>query len=520
MPAPQDQDESASRYLWIVIPNPRRFPKRWWHWWRLTLVVVLVAAGVVVVPWLPSHVACADGLPSNARWSAGGDCVGVSDDAYDFGHNEFDAALSKIDQQNNAVRSGDDGCPQGSTITVGALVTLASPNAGGRSVHEIEGIAAAQAQANAPGCVHPVLVEVANMGRDEQAAKEVAQQLKDDSDVVAAVGIGLSHQQSADAADLLGQKPDAVPMVADVITAEGFDATGSRGREGDFAKCAASYPNGVGGGYFYRVAYNNAVQIDGLAKYLAGNIPDFILTPTDLGDPYTCTALALVENHFDNQVAPVKFDPTDASTVPVAVQRICGTQHPVTVFYTARSSDLGRFIQEINKATQNGTCQPGSITLVSPSDADRILATEPDPGLESIRQGALTSSIFQQGQLKLVYAALTSADSQSATAQYEQLIRQMSSEGFNSGDIADGWAINAYDALSTIAQASGTLSASQTVTRGQVNSAVSALSTVGAGGHISFDAAGNRTGDPPILRVCPAPAGKPVFTVPASPGSC
>jgi hypothetical protein len=225
-----------------------------------------------------------------------------------------------------------------------------------------------------------------------------------------------------------------------------------------------------------------------------------------------------VEDHFNNEVTQVKFDPTDASTVPVAVNRICGTARPVTLFYTARSSDLGRFVQDINGAYQNGTCQPSSITLLSPSDADRVLAAEPDPGLEAIQKAALASNIFQQGKLKLFYAALTDADS--AAAQYQQLVKQMTSDGFSSADLADGWAINAYDALGTIAQASQTLSAGQAVTRGQVNSAVSALSTVGAGGHISFDAAGDRTGDPPVLRVCPALPGKAVFTVSASSGSC
>jgi hypothetical protein len=177
--------------------------------------------------------------------------------------------------------------------------------------HEIEGIAAAQAQANAPGCVHPVLVEIANTGSNEQAATDVALQLKNNPDVVAVVGMGLSLQRSADAADLLGKQPDAMPMIADVITAEGFDATGSRGKEDDFTNCAASYPNGVGGGYFYRVAYDNSAQINGLAKYLGGTQPDFVLTPTDLSDPYTCTALALVEKHFNNQVTQVKFDPSE-----------------------------------------------------------------------------------------------------------------------------------------------------------------------------------------------------------------
>lgn len=510
---------STPRYWLKVWPRRDRFPKRWWHWYRPATAALLLAGAVTAVAWAPSHLACADGLPNNARWSTGGDCVGTSDNAYNFGIRTLDAALKRIDQQNKAVRDGKSGCPTGSTITIGALLTLAAPNAGGRSPRELEGIAAAQAQANAAGCIHPVLVKIANMGSKEQAATDVAKMLKDDPTVVAVVGVGLSAQPSADAANLLGQRPDAVPMIADVLTASGFDAIGSKDREDIFSHCAATYPNGVGGGYFYRVAYNNGTQIAGLRKYLGSTKPDFILTPTDLSDPYTCTAFALVEKNF-SQVTPVKFDPTDPSTVPVAVQRICSTSRPVTAIYTARSGDLGRFIQDINTAYQNGTCQPSSITLVSPSDASRLLATEPNADLEAIRQAALTSDIFQQGKLKLVYATLMNADTMRGSAQYQQLVKRMTEAGFSPADLADGWAVNAYDALGAVAQASRPLGSNQTVTRGQINTAVSSLTTVGAGGHIAFDPAGNRIGESTIVRLCPAPAGKPVFTVLASAAAC
>jgi ABC-type branched-subunit amino acid transport system substrate-binding protein len=480
------------------------------------VLAVAVGGGIW---WLPSHLGCADGLPSSALWSAGSECVGVSESAYDFGHREFDATLTKIDQQNQAVQDGTSGCPTGSPVTVGALVALGSSSAGGRSVRELEGFAAAQAEANAAGCVHPLRIRVANMGSGEQAATDVAQRLKDDPDVVAVVGMGVSSQASAAAADLLARRPGPVPMVSDVITAEGFDASGSQGKENVFTSCAASYPHGVGGGYFYRVAYSNSTQINGLKTYLGRTRPDFIVTPTDLSDPYTCTALSLVKNRY-KEVTAVKFDPVDASTVGVAVQRICGADGPVTAFYTARSIDLGRFIQDIDNADQNGHCSSRSITLVSTSDANRLLAPEPDPALEGVRKTALDSKIFTSGKLKLVYSALENADSTTNTPQYQRLAGRMSAYGFPPGDLADGWAINAYDALGSITEASQTLPATQTVTRGQINASVSGLSTVGAGGRISFDAAGDRNGGPAILRLCPPRDGRSAFTVRTSAPSC
>jgi ABC-type branched-subunit amino acid transport system substrate-binding protein len=507
------------RYRWWLLPRRDRFPKKLWHWWRLTLAAVLVAGTVVGIPWLGRHWPCADGpLPSAALWSEDGDCVGVTSGPYAFKLDQFGRAMAQIDRQN---RSAGNLCPKGaSAITVGVLSTLTSPYAGGRAAHEIEGIAAAQARANGAGCVHPVLVKLANMGTNEQAAIEVAEMVKDDSQIVAVVGVGLSDPNSADAANLLGSSPEPVPMVSDLITAEGFDANGSRGKDADFRNCAATYPTGVGGGYFYRVAYPNRAQITKLAGYLGAVQPDFVVTPTDLRDPYTCTALPLVEHRFNDQVTRVKFDPTDLATVPQVARRICGTAQAVNVFYTARSKDLSRFIQSVDDQYSRGLCQSSSITVLSTSDASRLRAREPENGDELVRVGALNSRIVQNGILKLIYTPLADSDSLRTNSEFIALEQQFTAAGFDLSDLDDGWAVNAYDALLTVVEETRTLSASQPVTRGEINSGLSALSPgnemAGAGGKIAFDSYGNRTGDPTMVRLCPATHDTAPFTVPVS----
>ena len=97
-------------------------------------------------------------------------------------------------------------------------------NSGARADHELEGFAAAVWQANrASGdlsskCQYRIRLLVAQLGGNEQAAVDDARDLAS-SGAVAVVGMGLSSQESADAATVLNG--DKISMVADVITGEG-----------------------------------------------------------------------------------------------------------------------------------------------------------------------------------------------------------------------------------------------------------------------------------------------------------
>ena len=522
------------RYHFWIIPNPKRFPRYRRHWLRfagIVLAFVLVTSMALVgLPWLKPRLSCRDGVPSPAIWSEGGECVGVSGGTYAFRlDQQFGAVLAKIDEQNRKARNGETACPKDTApVAVGVLSTLASPDAAGRAVHELEGFAAAQAGANGSGCVRPIVLNVANMGADEQAAVPVAHALKDNPDIVAVVGLGLSHERSAEAANLLG-KPEAttppVPMVAGLITAEGFDRDGSKTDSPDFSTCnSPSYREGVGGGYFYRVAYRNAVQVGVLARYL-GRRPDFIVTPTDKRDPYTCTSLPSVRSYQYRDtntggLIEVRFDPNDEPTVRQAAERICRQYGPVTAFYTARSRDLARFMASIDGQYKNGLCQASSITVVSTSDAERLRASEPDSALEELRVQALQSEVFRNGTLRVVYTPLADADSlRNRDNKFVTLERKFTELGFDVAHLDSGWAINAYDALLIVSEAVRTLHTDAPPTRGQVNSAISSFSSgyarLGAGGPISFDNSANREGEPEIVQLCPTqPEGRP-FTVPA-----
>ncbi|MET7999608.1 ABC transporter substrate-binding protein [Nonomuraea glycinis] len=514
-------------YLWQIFPNPRRFPKTFVPWWRLAVALTLVPGVVILTPALAKRLSCRPGLPVTEVWEQAGECVGLSDGPYAFGRPELADVMTKIAQQNEAAREGS--CAPGTEpVTVGVLLTLTSVGAGGRALDQLEGITAAQASANAnkAECVYPIRLRVAQMGATEQAATETAGLLA--GDVVAVVGMGLSLQESADAAEVLAGK--RIPMVSDVITAEGFDANGSRQDNPDYRRCdpAHTYKNGVGRGYFHRVSYRNAVQIEQLAKYLepARRTLKFVVTPITMDDPYTCTALPLVHARFDTRSRPVqevKFDPADVTTVKQSAQRICASAGEVSVFYGARASHLPQFLQRLAEQSERGQCLFTGITVVSTSDAARLRGKEVDPHLEGQRLAILRTPTFTSGTVKLVYTPLADPDVLPDRGGMATLRQSFATLRFDPAHLNSGWAIAGFDAMTTVAGAINTLPERQSVTSSQINAAIGGFvqggATVGgASGNITFDNFGNRDDSvPAVVRLCPAQGGGEPRTVPVLP---
>ncbi len=503
----------TSRHRLFFLPRPdREFPHRWTDWARLIVLAVVVLLGASVVTFRePLHRASSCGWFDTGAWSAGDECVGVSDGSYDFGLDAFTPVLQAIKRQNDSAAEKCD--PNGTPVTVGVVMTMTDRYTGGRAVHELEGMAAGQRRANGTGCLHPMSLLVAQIGAygPDNEAMAVAQDLADNPDVVAVAGLGLSQQRSAEVTDLLATAK--IPMVADLITAEGFDQTGSRDDQPDFASCdeGITYPRGVGKDYYYRVAYRNSVQIDRLAAVVTGK-PDFIMVPTGGSDPYTCTALPMMQRKFGGKITEVKFDADEASTVPLTAKRVCGTPKDVTVLYIARGSDLARLLYNLDEAFTSGQCAAKSVTVVSTSDGQRLRAIEDTALQEDLRVRALRSPTFTDGRVRLLTTLVAGADrARDTNPGFAELEKSFAEAGFDAAHLDDGWAVNSYDSITTISEALRTLPSGKPVQRSQVNTAISGFSAAGqavfgAGGAITFDNSGNRADPgPPVVRVCPLP---------------
>ncbi|MBF6175149.1 ABC transporter substrate-binding protein [Nocardia blacklockiae] len=519
----------GERHRLLIFPRPDRplpHPKDWLPLLATVLAAVLVAAALVVVrPWQADPDCHGEGT-----WLAGTRCVGLSEGAYAFGIDDFAPIMAAIDRQNGEATRN---CP-GPAVTVGVLLTMTDPFAGGRPLHELEGMAAGQRAANDVGCVHPVRLIVGQLGDYDGNGDPagVARRLAARGDVVAVAGVGLSNQATVDVVNTLADKK--IPMVSDVVTAEGFDRQGSRADRPDFASCdrGATYSQGMGTDYYYRLAHRVFPQIQALHGSV-GPRPDYVMVPTDRTDPYTCTALPLLHREFGdvtgNDIVDVKFDTTDPVTVDQTARRVCADPKEVTVAYLARGRDLARFVVRLDELYANGQCAAKPVDIVSVSDGDRLRHPELDPGREDLRRRALTSPSFTSGRIRLVYSLLAGAErgpEDPNTIRYRQAF---TGAGFDPEHLPDNWAVNGYDAVLTIATAVNRLPAGQPVERTSVNSVIGGFSAPaqavpGAGGPIMFDNGGNRSGQPPaVVRLCPIDARPdqplPVpATVPSRPG--
>ncbi|WP_167464511.1 ABC transporter substrate-binding protein [Nocardia brasiliensis] len=504
----------ASRYRLGLYPKPdRSFPRPWTDWVRLGLVVALLVcggAGLVLREDLRRGFTCNAGwTPDRAAWQVGAHCVGLSEGPYAFGLDEFAPVLAQIDRQN---RAAGEQCP-GTPATVGVLLTMTDELAGSRAVHELEGMATGQHRANATGCLHPMRLVVGQLGdyAGDGDPLGVARAMADRADVVAVAGIGLSDQTTAEVAEVLAAAK--IPMVSDVVTAEGFDQHGSRADEPEFDGCDQNitYPRGIARDYFYRVAFRVAVQVRALGAVSPAR-PDFIMVPIGGSDPYTCTTLPFLQREYGGNVLEVKFDTSEPSTVPQTARRVCSTPKDVTIAYIARGRDLGRLLYSLDEAYVNGQCAAHSVTVLSTSDGNRLRTGEADRSLEDLRTKAVSSPSFTDGRVRLLFTLVAGADGpQQGNPNWAVFEEHFRAAGFELEHIGDGWAVNAYDAVTTIDTALRALPATMPVQRSQVNATISGFSAPdiavpGAGGPIIFDNSGNRTGPGPrVVRLCPAP---------------
>lgn len=154
-------------------------------------------------------------------------------------------------QNTKAVEAGRD-----RYVTVAFMGPLTSKDP--RVVSELEGAYTAQSEANATGNFPKIRVALANQGRDEShwqdaVAPLVKMDANPDDHLLAVVGLGLSQDESLDAARALNRA--AIPMVGDIITADGFNATGTIDGKGPI-------PGLV------RVAQDNTSQLKAISAWL------------------------------------------------------------------------------------------------------------------------------------------------------------------------------------------------------------------------------------------------------------
>jgi ABC-type branched-subunit amino acid transport system substrate-binding protein len=408
---------------------------------RIALVVLLVAmpltAGWVAWP----QVNCLSGGVDSGITLQGGECVGVTDGTYHFSGDFADGEIGedtkaafgriqdKIKEQNTF---------SGPHVKVALLAPLTSPLSGPRVVHELAGAAAAQRWINEPGRGAPrIQLLLAHMGSAEAQWEHVVDQLidmtDDDEPLVAVVGMGLSQNETRDAAIKLSKA--GVPMVADVVT-------------------ATSLNEGNPIDKFHRVAYTNDQQFDALFQALRDKGVHLdnavVIKSDDEQDTYSTTAAESVAGRLPRRPTPVEFGGSDPGKLGNQFREIsrslCGSRDAV-VFYAGRSRYLSNMMQKLDA---EGCLN--SAVVVSASDA-AVLRTKTNDDTVNRNWGLREArEVVRKGKVSLYFTPLADPRLLTGRPQYQDFQAAFGAVGAGSDDVHSGWAIMAWDALRVTAE--------------------------------------------------------------------
>jgi hypothetical protein len=431
---------------------------------------------------------------------ADGECTGVtdgSDGAAVFG-SDLKPVMTAIGAENQNVG--------GDYVTFAFLSPLTSKDANsltvGQYVAELEGAYTAVAEENEKDSRPKIRLLVASMGSAQRHWERAVDQLvarKDSDRLVAVVGMGLSQQETVDAARKLSKAE--LPMVGDLITADGFNATGAVDGKGPI--------NGL-----TRVALSNSDQLTAISEELppgrrTAALVSTSVTPNGTRDLFTESlnhgfrTIEGLKKHLDDH-SDFAFDPRGGpdAILPTISQNFCNTAKTIdTVYYAARVKYLPDFLDALTKRS----CHAQHITIVTGSDAAAI-----DPKTEK----ALNDP---DSPITVLYASFPKADQfrdpdNPGRGLYKDFAKAFTSshhgQQFPAEHITSGyWGIVAYDAVVTAATAlhnAAANSPSSLPNHYAVRNELYALrnnAVAGASGHFGIDKDGNRTNTDTVTTV-------------------
>lgn len=432
---------------------------------------------------------------------ADGECTGVtdgSDGAAVFG-NDLKPVMTAIGAENqNVVEDGD-------YVTFAFLTPLTSTDANnltvGQYVAELEGAYTAVAEENKKDSRPKIRLLVASMGSSQKHWERAVDQLvarKDSDRLVAVAGMGLSQQETVDAARKLSKAE--LPMVGDLITADGFNATGTVDGKGRLEGLT-------------RVALSNSDQLTAISEQLPSGrrtaaLVSTSVTPNGTRDLYTESldrgfrSIEGLKKHLDDH-SDFSFDPRGGpdAILPTISQNFCNTNKTIdTVYYAARVRYLPDFLDALTRRS----CHAQPITVITGSDAAAL-----DPKTQALHD--------PDSPITVLYASFPNAEQfrdpdNPGRGLYEAFAKAFTSphhgQQFPAEHLTSSyWSIVAYDAVITAATALHNAAAhnpSSMPNRYAVRNELYALrnnAVAGASGHFGIDKNGNRTNTDTVTTV-------------------
>ncbi|GAA3059166.1 ABC transporter substrate-binding protein [Actinokineospora globicatena] len=414
---------------------------------RVLLVVGLVALPLVAITAAAPVVLCFGGGIDLGVTVRGGlsnpECVGLTDGSHSFSgglvevsdaaRSRYDEVMDQIDDQNGQVTD-----PR---VRIAFMTSLTSPLAGPRVVHELAGLAEAQRAINAENDNPQIELVLANTGSAAKHWAPVVADLvamaDDDPPLVAVVGVGLSQDETKNAAWELSRA--GIPMVSDVVTAARLDPD-------------RDIPN------FHRVAWANRVQFESTVEVLRAKGIDlgraFVVRNDDASDTYSKTSAEVVRAQLglaDDWTFGV------GDTDPASLDRALGSQFrriadamcarlgadpgkPVVVFYAGRARHLSSLVEKV--ATR--PCAEGRVIVVSASDAAVFRMGDTDQVAAKAWGNEKVMSAIRGGEVSLYFTSLAEPG---ALAERPQFQRLRSAFAGRESELDTGWAVMSWDAL-------------------------------------------------------------------------
>lgn len=470
---------------------------------RLRVKFTALAAALVVLPVVAVYsagplVTCVGGGVDLGVSRRGGECVGVSDGGYHFSGGFPDGEIGEetkagLDRVMDRIKAQND--IDGPYVKIAMLSPFTSAVSGPRVLHKLEGAAAAQQWINEPGRGSPkIQLWLAHMGSREAQWESVVDQvidMKDDAEpLVAVVGVGLSQDETRNAARKLADA--GIPMVADVLTATNVDAEGPI--EG-----------------FHRVAYSNDQQYDAL--FASPPVKDrdlsraVVVKSDDETDTYASSAADAVAARLPGKPTPIEFggggdEGKFGNQFRAISQSLCGTRDAV-VFYAGRSRYLANLMQRLD---EEGCLD--SVLVVSASDAAVLRMRTTDQTTRRNWGVDKAGEVVRKGKVSLYFTALADPVALRDRPQYQEFLTAFTANGNAADDVYTGWAMMAWDTLRVAAE--WTWMAQNTVDPDLPTAEdVGRASTLrysnkdqpfeGATGRFWFGQNGDRLGDPPTI---------------------
>ncbi|MGW1538586.1 hypothetical protein [Streptomyces aureus] len=439
------------------------------------------------------------GTLNSSLVTADGECTGVtdgSDGAAVFG-DDLKPVMTAIGAENrNVVESGD-------YVTVAFLAPLASKSANsltfGQYVAELEGAYTAVEEENRKNSRPKIRLVVANMGSSEKqwaGTVGLLTTMKKDDRLVAVAGLGLSQGESVQAARALS-KAD-LPMVGDLITADGFDSTGTVDHKGAIDGLA-------------RVALPNRDQLTALSKDLGTARRNAALirtglTPNGSKDLYTESlnqgfqGIEGLKKNLDDS-ADFRFDPRGGpgTSMTSISEDLCHSDKKIdTIYYAGRV----KYLPDLLDGLATRSCHTEPITVVAGSDTAGF-----DPGTKSLHVGDAPITVLYANFRNA--AQLRSPDNPARNL-YEDFARDFTArhhgQRFDADHLTDTyWSLVAHDAVLTAATAVHRAGGHGALpNRYAVGNELFALrndAVAGATGHFGIDKNGNRTDTSRVVTV-------------------